>query len=125
MMDVMTHIFLIVDRLTETLEDRIVRWRKMEKKLNSPWCRRMDRKGRKISLFMIERLKVAVSIASAVTYMHSKRIIYRDIKPTNIGFDIENKVKVFDFGLCGKLPEGKDGGFHVVHALPGGIGTYG
>jgi serine/threonine protein kinase len=32
-------------------------------------------------------------------------IVYRDIKPENIGFDIRGDVKVFDFGLCKPLSE--------------------
>ncbi len=28
------------------------------------------------------------------------RLLYRDIKPENIGFDIRGDVKLFDFGLC-------------------------
>lgn len=31
------------------------------------------------------------------------RIIYRDIKPDNIGFDVRNDVKLFDFGLAREL----------------------
>ena len=35
------------------------------------------------------------------------RLIYRDIKPENIGFDIRGDVKVFDFGLCKNLDRDK------------------
>ena len=31
------------------------------------------------------------------------RLVYRDIKPENIGFDVRGDVKVFDFGLCKSL----------------------
>lgn len=31
------------------------------------------------------------------------RIVYRDIKPENVGFDIRGDVKVFDLGLCKSL----------------------
>lgn len=31
------------------------------------------------------------------------RLLYRDIKPENIGFDIRGDVKLFDFGLCKSL----------------------
>jgi serine/threonine protein kinase len=30
-------------------------------------------------------------------------LVYRDIKPENIGFDIRGDVKIFDFGLCKNL----------------------
>ena len=36
------------------------------------------------------------------------RLVYRDIKQENIGFDVRGDVKVFDFGLCkGLLPSRK------------------
>ena len=33
------------------------------------------------------------------------RIIYRDLKPDNIGVDIRGTVKLFDFGLCRELQD--------------------
>jgi serine/threonine protein kinase len=30
-------------------------------------------------------------------------LVYRDIKPENIGFDVRGDVKIFDFGLCKSL----------------------
>ena len=33
----------------------------------------------------------------------TRRLVYRDIKPENIGFDVRGDVKVFDFGLCKSL----------------------
>ncbi len=33
------------------------------------------------------------------------RVIYRDLKPDNIGFDIRDDVKIFDFGLAKELNE--------------------
>ena len=32
-------------------------------------------------------------------------LVYRDIKPENIGFDVRGDVKVFDFGLCKSLSQ--------------------
>jgi serine/threonine protein kinase len=32
--------------------------------------------------------------------IHPCRLVYRDIKQENIGFDVRGDVKVFDFGLC-------------------------
>lgn len=40
------------------------------------------------------------------------RILHRDIKPQNVGFDIRGDIKIFDFGLAKELKpcdrEGKD-----------------
>ena len=48
-------------------------------------------------------------------FIHSRcSIIYRDLKPDNIGFDIRGDVKIFDFGLSRQLPncgnQQRDGG---------------
>lgn len=52
----------------------------------------------------LERLKVALGIASAIEHLHKKRIIHRDIKSSNIGFDFHGDAKLFDFGLARFVP---------------------
>lgn len=43
-------------------------------------------------------------------------IVYRDLKPDNIGFDIRGDVKIFDFGLARQLPAEKldDGVYNMT-----------
>ncbi len=50
------------------------------------------------------RLGVAASLAAAVEYLHSKRVIFHDIKPDNVGFDMLGNLKLFDFGLARFMP---------------------
>ncbi|XP_054440950.1 maternal embryonic leucine zipper kinase isoform X1 [Pteronotus mesoamericanus] len=47
-------------------------------------------------------------IVSAVAYVHSQGYAHRDLKPENLLFDEYHKVKLIDFGLCGKPKGNKD-----------------
>mmetsp|Transcript_8581 Transcript_8581/g.12255 ORF Transcript_8581/g.12255 Transcript_8581/m.12255 type:complete len:470 (+) Transcript_8581:13-1422(+) len=76
--------FIIVDRLQGTLTKRIRTWREM----NTP---------------LSERLPVAFELASALKHLHSYNIIFRDLKPDNVGFDVDGTLKLFDFGLAKEL----------------------
>ncbi|GAB1606073.1 testis-specific serine/threonine-protein kinase 2-like [Argonauta hians] len=47
------------------------------------------------------------SILSAISYMHSKQLVHRDIKCENILLNRENEVKVSDFGFAREIKEGQ------------------
>lgn len=47
-----------------------------------------------------EVLKWALQICDALEYLHHKKIIYRDLKPSNIMLNKENRVKLIDFGTA-------------------------
>jgi serine/threonine protein kinase len=110
--------FLIIDRLVETLEDRIWSWRKEWKRQHRrkpanvlTWVKKRinERQGksngpRKADPLLVEKLRVSYDLSSALEYLHERRIVYRDLKSTNIGFDIRGDVKIFDFGLSRFMP---------------------
>jgi serine/threonine protein kinase len=74
--------FLLLDRLQCTLEHKIDHWRNFERAID------MDRKK---GAFLAERLHVAFDVAAALSYLHANSILYRDLKPDNIGFDVRGK----------------------------------
>jgi len=130
--------FLIMDKLPTTLEEQMWQWKTKSIKYRKRLQRRSARKGGCVSSWVrrklrrkpdegkadqpqqpdkyeiklqdvwLERLRTAMGIASAVNYMHSKRLIHRDLKTSNIGFDARNEVKLFDLGLSRLLPSEKD-----------------
>ena len=44
-----------------------------------------------------------IQLISAVDYMHSNRVIHRDLKLGNIFLNANMEIKVGDFGLAAKL----------------------
>jgi len=88
--------FLVLEKLNCTLEERLRSWDMDLRRLSN--ARKEIASVERQRLFR-SRLQVAASIASALSYMHSNNIIFRDLKPSNIGFDAHGDVKLFDLGL--------------------------
>jgi serine/threonine protein kinase len=93
--------FLVLDRLEETLEDRLKLWKKQQKKISWSWRQRSSKRTELLK----ERLDVLLQISDAVNYMHSQGVLHRDLRPDNIGFDHDGVLKVFDFDVARILPE--------------------
>jgi serine/threonine protein kinase len=100
--------FLVVDRLYETLAERLRHWaiRASKSTLDARGARSSLRQSRRLDTFRIlgERLADAYSLGNAVAHLHEHRIVHRDLKTTNIGYDLHGCLKVFDFGLAVELP---------------------
>ena len=123
--------FLLLDRLYGTLEDRIEEWKRAEITPAVESTQPSMRK-RRFSLFSSSRARssstefpshrpqlarvpsiedrlrtVALGLARGLEYLHAHRIIFRDLKPSNVGFTASGTVKIFDFGLAREILDGE------------------
>jgi serine/threonine protein kinase len=103
--------FILLDRMEETLDQRIHwTWRKdygNAAEVNHTYPRQP------LSL-VLDKTRYAWQMADALSYLHDHQIIYRDLKPENVGFlldtaavETQNKYKLqlFDFGLARELED--------------------
>jgi serine/threonine protein kinase len=99
--------FLLLDQLDETLDNRITRWQAEEEQrqriiLTTPSVGYDEHYHQNI---YVEKLRILLGIGSALEYLHERGVIFRDLKPNNIGFFNGNQVQLFDFGLSRELPQ--------------------
>jgi serine/threonine protein kinase len=59
---------------------------------------------------------MAMDVAEGMTYLHSKRIIHRDLKSFNLLVDEQWTVKVADFGYAKPLESDKSAAYDTFHA---------
>lgn len=104
--------FLILDRLDCTLSDKINHWVRNSRCRQKVYSRNLyDYK---------EKIDIALQLARGMDYLHDRDIVFRDLKPDNIGIQ-DRMVKIFDFGLCRELPEEYPVENKVFHMS--GVGT--
>ena len=76
--------FIMLDRLYHTLGERIERWRKQNKSLSSLLSSSKRRKRKKQEL-LNQKLCVSHDIGSALRFLHSHDIVYRDLVSDMLG----------------------------------------
>ena len=107
--------FLILDRLYDTVEQKLPKWKK-----ELPKWSLFTKETQRIKL--AQRLVAAYDLASALQYVHDRNIIYRDLKAQNAGFDARGVIKLFDFGLSRELKK-QDKTEDGNYKLTGNTGT--
>uniref|UniRef100_A0A7S4PD68 Protein kinase domain-containing protein n=2 Tax=Guillardia theta TaxID=55529 RepID=A0A7S4PD68_GUITH len=76
------------------------------------------------SIAFTSQIKIHQQVCDAVAYIHSNRVMHRDLKPQNIIYrDSSSSIKICDFGLATFIPEGLDE-VDPMHVGTGGTPAY-
>lgn len=122
---------IIMDRLDGTLQDKIKEWSKPKRTRKAPpkqtlhphreslWkktiqflrhprhsCAQSCKVRPQIQVHddnFMERLLALYDVACGMKYLHSKRILLRDLKTPNVGLKLDGGYALFDFGLSKEL----------------------
>jgi serine/threonine protein kinase len=54
---------------------------------------------------LLDRLLAIYDVVCGMKYLHSQRIVFRDLKPPNVGVGLNGRYVLFDFGLAKELKE--------------------
>jgi serine/threonine protein kinase len=112
--------FLVLDRLQESLPALLEIWRNERNKSNGVFGLFRVRKSRRSARHRLKDniVTVCFELSSALSHLHQNGILYRDLKPANVGFDFKGNLRLFDFGLAKEIPPtdlaDADGLFHLT-----------
>jgi len=118
--------FVILDRLVTTLDRKFNKWRREVGENSGYWLGPFGyccTKEHGLYKTWYERLSASRDIANAIYHLHSQSIVYRDLKPDNLGFDVDGTLKLFDFGLAKRMDpiEKSDDGLYLLTGNTGSL----
>ena len=112
--------FLVQEQLSESLDQTIARWKRRRQRSGGGCChattrilpgvrphssnRRHSRRHRPPKRLQDRLLEIALGMARAMEFLHAHGILFRDLKPANVGFGWDGQVRLLDFGLARMVP---------------------
>mmetsp|Transcript_14290 Transcript_14290/g.18677 ORF Transcript_14290/g.18677 Transcript_14290/m.18677 type:complete len:359 (-) Transcript_14290:171-1247(-) len=92
--------FVVLERLIIPLDKCLAKWRREAQSGMSKIFAR-SHLSRDLQAKRIQ--DVAIPVGNAMAHLHKHNIIFRDLKPANIGFGTAGIIRLFDFGLARKI----------------------
>jgi serine/threonine protein kinase len=90
--------FLMMEKMHQMLQDRIKFWKRAYRRVMKPELRMViNRRGLEQKKVLIEQLKAAVELASALEYLHINKYLHGSLVPSNIGFNNSGNLVLFNF----------------------------
>jgi len=99
--------FFIIDKLIDTLDQRILKWKSMSKSANNILNKLTNKSKSKLNTLLEIKLSYAYDLVGAIEYLHSNsntHIVFRNLKPENVGFNVRDDIVLFGFGLAREVP---------------------
>ena len=99
--------FFIIDKLIDTLDQRILKWKSISKSANNILNKLTNKSTSKLNTLLEIKLSYAYDLMGAIEYLHSNsntHIVFRNLKPENVGFNVRDDIVLFGFGLAREVP---------------------
>ena len=100
-----SNFFFIIDRLIDTLDVRIRKWKSQSKSAKGMVSKLTRRSSSRLEDLQETKLSYAYDLMGAIEYLHKNHIVFRNLKPENVGFNIRNDIVLFGFGLAREVHE--------------------